>query len=116
MLPPERRWLMSPDSSDDRFEDRARETPADAATPGAGARPASRRRPSATRSTAHRRGKAGAKDEEPAHDEAGERRREHAADVLAAAREHIVEHPLQAMLVAAAAGAFVALLLGAGRR
>jgi ElaB/YqjD/DUF883 family membrane-anchored ribosome-binding protein len=46
----------------------------------------------------------------------GDRLREHAADVLAATRERIIERPLQAVLIAAAAGAFAALLLGAGRR
>ena len=107
---------MSPDFSDDRFEDRSSESPAAAKTPDAEARIASRRRPSATRSSTRRRGKAGAKVEEPARDDAGERLREHAADVLAATRERIVERPLQAVLAAAAAGAFVALLLGAGRR
>lgn len=49
-------------------------------------------------------------------DDPGERLREHAAEMIAATRERIVEKPLQAVLVAAAAGAFVALLLGAARR
>jgi ElaB/YqjD/DUF883 family membrane-anchored ribosome-binding protein len=49
-------------------------------------------------------------------DDSGERLREHAAEVLAATRARIVEKPLQAVLVAAAAGAFVALLLGAAKR
>ena len=48
--------------------------------------------------------------------EPNDRLREHAADVLAATRERIVERPLQAVLIAAAAGAFAALLLGVGRR
>ena len=107
---------MSPDSSDDRFEDRPHETRADAKTPDAQPRVASRSRPSANRSSTRRRDKAGAKVEEPGRDEAGEYLREHAADVLAATRKRIVERPVQAVLVAAAAGAFVALLLGAGRR
>jgi len=107
---------MSPDFSDDHFEDRSSESPADAKTADAEARVASRRRPSAKGSSTRRRGKAGVKVEEPAPDDPGERLREHAADVLAATRERIVERPLQAMLVAAAAGAFAALLLGATRR
>lgn len=45
-----------------------------------------------------------------------DRLREHASELLAATRERIVERPLQAVLIAAAAGAFAALLLGAGRR
>jgi len=107
---------MSPDISDDSFEDRSSEPPADAKTADAEARVASRRRPSTARSSTRQRGKASVKIEEPAPDDAGERVREHAADTLAAMRERIVERPLQAVLVAAAAGAFVALLLGATRR
>ena len=49
-------------------------------------------------------------------DDIDDRFGEHAAQILAATRERIVERPLQAVLVAAAAGAFAALLLGAGRR
>ena len=45
-----------------------------------------------------------------------DRMRAHAAEIIAATRERIIEQPLQAVLIAAAAGAFAALLLGAGRR
>lgn len=73
------------------------------------------RRTRKKRPAAHRREKA-----VPSHSaDAGEpndRLREHAAEVIAATRERIVERPLQAVLIAAAAGAFAALLLGAGRR
>lgn len=106
---------MSPDSSDDRFEDRSIESPTDAKAADAGARVAARR-PSAKRSSTRRSSKTGAKAERSAPDDAGERLREHAADILAATRKRIVEQPVQAVLVAAAAGAFAALLLGAARR
>ena len=49
-------------------------------------------------------------------DDASERLRAQVVEMIAATRERIVEKPLQAVLVAAAAGAFVAFLLGAARR
>jgi len=45
-----------------------------------------------------------------------ERLRDGTAEALAATREHIVANPVQAVLIAAAAGAVAALLLGIGRR
>lgn len=52
----------------------------------------------------------------PPDDDTDDRFREQAAQILAATRDRIVERPLQAVLLAAAVGAFTALLLGAGRR
>jgi ElaB/YqjD/DUF883 family membrane-anchored ribosome-binding protein len=60
--------------------------------------------------------KTSAESDTSAPDDSSERLREQAAEIIAATRERIVEKPLQAVLVAAAAGAFVALLLGAARR
>jgi ElaB/YqjD/DUF883 family membrane-anchored ribosome-binding protein len=106
---------MSSDPSAETLEERAVHADDDA-TPGAAARKATaRRRPKPARSKSARKS-ASERSAPPPEDDSGEGFREHAADALAAARERIVEKPLQAVLVAAAAGAFVALLLGAGRR
>lgn len=116
---------MASDPSDDRIEERARHAqhsanadPGDATasadgaakTARRGARPAHRPKPAAKRVE---RSEAAA---HPEADDPGERLREQAAEVLAATRERIVERPLQAVLVAAAAGAAFALLFGAARR
>ncbi|MFT3791429.1 MAG: hypothetical protein QM741_10185 [Rudaea sp.] len=101
---------MSSDTTDDRSEDRAPEP--DNAERVSASRPASRRGASKTR----RPQRASRRKSEAAPDDPGERLREQAAEIFAATRQRIVERPVQAVLVAAAAGAFAALLLGAARR
>ncbi|MBR0345892.1 MAG: hypothetical protein IJI03_11605 [Rudaea sp.] len=106
---------MSSDPSDETLEERTAQTGDDVNADETVRKTTTRRTRKPTRAkSAHK--STSARSEPPPEDDAGEGFREHAADVLAATRERIVEKPLQAVLVAAAAGAFVALLLGAGRR
>lgn len=105
---------MSSDPSDETLEERAAEAGDDNASETVRKTTARRSRKPTRAKSAHK--STSARSEPQPEDDAGEGFREHAADVLAATRERIVEKPLQAVLVAAAAGAFVALLLGAGRR
>jgi len=111
---------MSSTPSDDRSENPAGRT-ADDIFAAAGVdtdAPSARRSRGARKKPSSRRDRKKAASSNPHADasEPNDRLREHAADVLAATRERIVERPLQAVLIAAAAGAFAALLLGAGRR
>ena len=105
---------MSSDPSAETLEERAADAGDDNASETV-RKTTARRTRKPTRSKPARKSSS-ARSEPPPEDDEGEGFREHAADVLAATRERIVEKPLQAVFVAAAAGAFVALLLGAGRR
>lgn len=111
---------MSSTPSDDRSENSAGGAPDDIfAAAGVDAdAPRARRSRGARKKPAsrHDRKKPPSSSPRAEAEEPNDRLREHAADVLAATRERIVERPLQAVLIAAAAGAFAALLLGVGRR
>lgn len=115
---------MSSDPSDERVENLERPAVAEAARESgdifgdesAAPRRTRRRKAGKKQPAEHAHENTAAPPDPPVDDDAGERLRENTAQILAATRERIVERPLQAVLVAAAAGAFAAWLLGAGRR
>jgi ElaB/YqjD/DUF883 family membrane-anchored ribosome-binding protein len=117
---------MSPDTSDDRLAENAHRASAEPQLENEKAgntekgddvpRTRSRRRVPKAQRAGKQRENAGVQARHLAPDDPGERLRAPVSELLAATREHIVEKPLQAVLVAVAAGAFAAMLLGAGRR